>query len=254
MWRLIRIGLLLLVLVVVALGTLADRRRTAAWNSTLWVGIFPANGDGRAATDAYIARLTPRQFADIEEFFRREAQHHGLQLERPVHIELYPRVVQLPPRLDADAGLPDRAWWSLKARHYAWRNARGTLADIRVFVLYHDPQQVEAVPHSLGLQKGLLGIVYAYADEAADATNNIVIAHEVMHALGATDKYDPATNQPRYPQGYGDPRAEPRYPQALAEIMAGRRALAPDEAALPEGLAEVVVGRETAVEVNWIAP
>jgi hypothetical protein len=109
------------------------------------------------------------------------------------------------------------------------------------------------VPHSLGLQAGLLGVVYAYADESLNEPNNVVIAHEVLHALGATDKYDAETNQPLFPQGYGEPDAEPRYPQAWAEIMAGRIAISDDEAEMPDGLADVLVGPETATEIRWLA-
>ena len=51
--------------------------------------------------------------------------------------------------------------------------------------------------------------------------------------------------------GYADPFADPLYPQPAAEIMGGRVALAPEEAAIPASLADVVVGPETAAEVNW---
>jgi hypothetical protein len=84
------------------------------------------------------------------------------------------------------------------------------------------------------------------------AQNNIVVAHEVLHTLGASDKYDPASNLPLFPEGYGEPQAEPRYPQRLAEIMAVRRAMAPTEAAMPDALDQVVVGPATAAEINWL--
>jgi hypothetical protein len=171
-----------------------------------------------------------------------------------VHVELYPPVTELPPRLAPGTGVLGRVWWSLRIRYYTWRLAGDTPADVRLFVLYHDPAVTEAVPHSLGLQQGLLGVVYAYAAGDADATNDVVIAHEVMHTLGATDKYDPATNLPAFPEGYGDPRAWPRYPQRAAEIMAGRLAVSAQSAEVPTDLDEVVVGRQTAAEINWAPP
>jgi hypothetical protein len=252
MWRAIRIAVLLTILAFVALGALVDRWRTTDWDNTLWVGIFPVNGDGGEPTAGYIAALSAERFGDIEEFFSHEARAWGVPLDRPVHIELYPAVDEPPPGLEPGASLPGRMWWSLKARYYGWRVAGDRLAHIRLFVLYHDPEQTYSVPHSLGLQKGLLGIVYAYADAAYDATNNVVVAHELMHTLGATDKYDPATSLPLFPQGYAEPGAEPLHPQSLAEIMAGRVPVAPDEARMPTGLDEVVVGPETAREVNWV--
>ena len=252
MWRRIRIGILLLVLFVVAGGAWTDRQRTTSWNSPLWVGVFPVNADTRPATGRYIAALEREQFADIEAFFAREAAAYGVVLEQPVKVVLYPPVTELPPRLESSTSVAGRVWWSLRLRYYTWRQAGDTPADIRVFVLYHDPERTTAVPHSLGLQAGLLGVVYAFADASLDRQNNIVIAHEVLHTVGATDKYDQATNLPVFPQGYGEPDAEPRYPQSVAEIMAGRIAISADEAEMPEGLADVVVGPDTALEIRWV--
>jgi hypothetical protein len=82
--------------------------------------------------------------------------------------------------------------------------------------------------------------------------NAIVIAHEIMHTLGASDKYDFATDLPLVPSGLGDRERVPRFPQPTAELMAGRRALSPDEAQMPDSLDEVVVGPETALEIRWV--
>lgn len=251
MWRRIRIAILLLVLFVVAAGTWSDRQRTTDWDETLWVGVFPVNADGRPATGAYIAALEREQFAGIEEFLSREAAEYGLPLAQPVKVVLYPQVAGTPPRLDPGTGVPGRIWWSLKLRWYTWRQAGGTPADIRIFVLYHDPETTSAVPHSLGLQAGLLGVVYAYADEALDQPNNVVIAHEVLHTVGATDKYEAASNLPVFPAGYAEPDAEPLFPQELAEVMAGRIPVSDDEAVMPDSLGDVVIGPETAAEIRW---
>lgn len=252
MWKNLRIAVLLIILALVALYTWADRRRMAEWDETVWMAVFPVNGDGAVRTDEYIAGLTREQFAGIERFFAREAEAFDVALDRPVHVELYPPIEALPPLFDPEAGLLGRVAWSLRMRWFSWRHAGDALADIRMFVLYHDPERVEAVPHSLGLQKGLLGVVYAYAGPSADATNSLVIAHEALHTLGATDKYDPSTNLPRFPDGYGEPDAEPRYPQAFAEIMAGRVALAPGEARIPASLDQTVIGVGTAEEIGWL--
>jgi hypothetical protein len=108
-----------------------------------------------------------------------------------------------------------------------------------------------SVPHSSGLEKGLVGVVYAYAARAAAGPNSVVIAHEILHTLGATDKYDPVTLQPFYPQGYAEPERNPRFPQSRAEIMAGRRALSEREAEMPDSLDETRVGAQTASEIHW---
>jgi hypothetical protein len=83
-------------------------------------------------------------------------------------------------------------------------------------------------------------------------SNNVVIAHEILHTLGASDKYDPATLAPLYPSGYAEPARVPRYPQPFAEIMAGRRAVSAGESVMPESLDEVIVGQATALEIRWM--
>lgn len=125
---------------------------------------------------------------------------------------------------------------------------------MRIFVLYHDPAQLDTVPDSHGLQKGLVGVVHAFADRALRGENNMVIAHELLHTAGASDKYDLATGMPLAPIGLGDRDQEPLYPQQRAEIMAGRRALSAREWDIPRSLREVVVGPETALEIRWSKP
>ncbi|GMW06565.1 MAG: hypothetical protein QY320_06125 [Gammaproteobacteria bacterium] len=252
MWRAVRITILSVILVIVAGLSWGDRFRTTRWSDSLWIGLFPVNGDDSAAAADYMASLGTADFADIEAFFAREARTFGVALERPVRVDLHPPVGERPPQLAPGAGPVDRLWWSLRLRYYTWRMAGDTLADIRVFVLFHDPDRSGPVPDSHGLQEGLLGVVYAYATPRMAPQNNIVITHEALHALGASDKYDPATRLPLFPSGYGEPDAEPRYPQRFAEVMAVRRALTPTEAEMPPDLGSVVVGTATAAEINWI--
>ena len=125
---------------------------------------------------------------------------------------------------------------------------------IRLFVLYHDPATLDRVPDSHGLQKGLMGVVHAFALTAMAGSNNIVIAHELMHTLGASDKYDLGSGAPLYPLGFAEPDREPLYPQVRAEIMAGRRALSRQDFEMPQGLRDVVVGPATALEIRWTRP
>ena len=91
----------------------------------------------------------------------------------------------------------------------------------------------------------------AKAISAAAGTNQIVVAHELLHTLGATDKYDRATGQPRAPEGLGEPDREPLFPQEYGEIMAGRIALSADDAAMPHDLDAMVIGAVTAREIGW---
>lgn len=257
MWRILRIAVLLLALVAVASQAWLERAGARDWTEPLWVGIFPIGADDDPATEAYLGALQRSSFDAIERYFEAEGREYGLALERPVHIELYPRVARRPPELPAQAGWLRTAAWSLAMRWYAWRvtsGAEGAPANIRLFVQYHAPERLAVLPHSVGLSKGLMGVVHAYADRGHEGGNDIVIAHELLHTLGATDKYDLATLQPLYPAGYAEPEHEPRYPQALAEIMAGRRALSAREAEMPASLDGTAIGPSTAREIAWSVP
>jgi hypothetical protein len=256
-WKAIRIGLLLLVLAAVAMQAWLDRVSTQSWRDTLWVGIFPLNADGSPQAQHYIEGLSVKDFAGIEDFFTREAHRYGVKVDEPVHVELYPEGSRLPPALEPGAGPLGIAWWSLKLRWFAAGASRvpgRAPPRIRMFVLYHDPAKLVHVPDSHGLQKGLAGIVHAFAAGTMAGSNNIVIAHELLHTVGATDKYDLATEMPLYPAGFADPERTPLYPQENAEIMAGRRALSAQEAEMPASLRNVVVGPATAREIHWTHP
>lgn len=246
--------MLLVVLLVVAANAWLDRANTTSWDKTLWVGVFPMNGDGSAVAERYVSGLKPEDFASIETFFARETERHGIRIDRPIRIELYPSPSKLPPALPRDANALQTAWWSLKMRSFA--NSAADVpgrapSRIRIFVLYHDPATVTSLPHSLGMQKGLVGLVHAYAARNMAASNNIVIAHELLHTVGATDKYELGSGKPIYPAGFAEPDRDPRYPQQYAEIMAGQRAISDREQEMPDSLRDVIVGDVTAAEIGW---
>ena len=254
MWKTIRVTVLLLVLVIVAGRTWLERVDTQSWKSPLWVGIYPLNGDGSPSAQSYIADLSANDFASIATFFEREAHRFSVALDEPVHIELYPQGKELPPQLDTNAGPLGVMWWSLKMRWFAMHATKvpgRTPSRIRIFVLYHDPASLQFVPDSHGLQKGLVGVVHAFAAKSMAGSNNIVIAHELMHTLGATDKYKLNTGEPLYPTGFAEPDRQPLYPQPSAEIMAGRRAVSATDFDMPSSLKDVVVGPVTAGEIRW---
>jgi hypothetical protein len=171
-----------------------------------------------------------------------------------VRVDLFPEVTELPPASPPGGSMLSNLWWSLKMRLYARRNARPpnrAPPQVRIFVQYHDPSFTRSVPHSVGLQKGLVGVVHAFAAADMTGANNVVIAHEVLHTLGATDKYDAATLAPLYPAGFAEPDLDPRFPQELTEIMAGRHSLDEQTFEMPASLDEVVVGTTTAREIRW---
>jgi hypothetical protein len=251
-FKTLRVAVLLMVLIVVAFTTWQDRYLSTRWRNPLYVAIYPIAADDSAVTSVYIAALDADRFKPIDHFFTREAERYHLSTNEPVKTRLRPELHDRPP-LRADTGLLATALWSLRLRWWAWRVSGHVREpeDIRMFVLYHDPALTPTVPHSLGLSKGLIGVVYAFAAAEMNGENNIVIAHELLHTVGATDKYNLADDAPRFPDGYGDPTRNPLYPQPTAELMAGRRMLAPDKWQQAQSLDEVVIGPATALEIRW---
>ncbi len=253
MFRQIRILILLLILFMVAATTWLTQWRSTDWSRSQWLVIYPIKGDDRAATDDYIRNLNEESFAAIAEFMAREGAHYGIAIAQPIEIRIAPQVHALPPPPPPSRQPLEVALWSLHMRWWAWRNdSYDGPGNLKMFVVYHDPAQRSRLDHSLGLQKGQLGVVQAFADERQAQQNNVIIAHELLHLFGATDKYDLATNQPYYPIGYAEPDRQPLHPQQFAEIMGGRIPLSPTEADIPRHLLGVVVGEQTAREIRWI--
>ncbi|MBI3068984.1 MAG: hypothetical protein HY323_11970 [Betaproteobacteria bacterium] len=253
MFRTLRIVVLLFILATVAQGAWLARVRTVEWRETVRVVIYPINGDGSGVSEAYIRGLAQETFRPVEEFMNQEARRYGLGLAQPVEVRVAPRVEAIPPAPPRDAGIPGAVVWSLRMRYFAWANDtyRGPRPQVRMFVLYFDPARHPRLAHSAGLQKGLIGRVNAFGDAAQEGSNNVVIAHELLHTFGATDKYDFANNRPVHPYGYAEPARTPLYPQRFAEIMAGRIPLSETRSEIPRSLEETLIGALTALEINW---
>lgn len=253
MFKAFRIGVLLLILFFVAMSTWLTQARSTDWTNSLWVKVYPINADGSDASEEYIDRLRVEEFAGIEDFIDSEASRYGRKLAQPLRIELGDPIPEQPPQPPAATSMLAVMLWSLKMRWWAASTAGkqdSIEPDVRVFVRYHAPEHTLSLENSVGLQKGMVGIVNAYASRRFRGTNNVIIAHEFLHTLGATDKYDALDGQPKFPDGIAEPDREPLYPQRLAEIMGGRIALAQDDAVVPRNLSYAIIGPATAMEIN----
>ena len=237
---------------VITLGlTQLERFMVREWRVPLDVAIYPINGDGSQVSERYIAALSVADFAPISDFVRREAARYGVR-HGGVRLTLMPQLHALPPTPPTGRNVLQIVSWSLRLRWWAYRHSGQWLPQlgrIRMYVLYHEGIPGKPLAHSLGLQKGLIGVVNAFADPRQTAQNNIVIAHEMLHTLGATDKYD-ADGRPLYPAGYADPDEPQTVRRYQAEIMAGRIALPNGRAVMPDSLAQCVIGPATAHEIN----
>lgn len=253
MFKAVRISILLFILLFVGLSAFLTQARSTDWNNSLWIKVYPINADGSPEAARYIQGLKSSDFEGIETFLKREAERYSRALSQPVRIELGSEVKEQPPELGTEPNVMSVMLWSLKMRWWAGSstNAQDRIdPDVRIFVRYHRPDFAIALENSVGLQKGMVGIVNGYASRRHRGTNNVIIAHEFLHTLGATDKYSAYDGQPIGPDGLGEPQRQPLYPQRYAEIMGGRIALAEDDSVIPKSLKYAVIGSLTASEIN----
>jgi len=250
----LRIAVLLYVLLFVAAAQFFTAQQATDWDAPLWVDIYTVAGDDDATTRRYLDGLTATEFEDVEDFLNREAQRFGVQLEQAFSVRIVGEHRDPLPTLDGNANVLDVLWWSLRMRWLATRlrwQQDGPSGDIMVFAVFHEPSDGVALDRSTALEKGLIAVANVFATRTAHGSNQVVLAHELLHTLGASDKYALGSNLPVFPQGYAAPEARPLLPQAKAELMAGRRPIGETEAETPESLREVVVGAATALEIGW---
>lgn len=253
MWRKLRIIVLLMILVTVLKQTWLDKA-DLDWNDNFNVVVYPINADGTPEVDHYIKTLIRADFEPIAEYFSDEAKRFGLNMRRPMEVQLGARVERRPPVPPEAASALKTIIWSLKFRYYAWKNSPkvAVTPKIRMYLLYYDPAIHNRLGHSTALSKGRVGYVNLFGSQAYHKKNAVILSHEMLHTLGATDKYDLSTTLPVYPDGYAEPEKSPRYPQDFAELMGGRIPVSDTQAEIPKNLGQTLIGDKTAFEIGWL--
>lgn len=256
MFRKLRILILLFVLATVALEAWRANTRVTTWEQTVLVGIYPIAADDSPTTARFVADLDGRQFEEVAVWAQAQSRDYGKAVLRPVSMTLATPLTDRPPSPHGTPGAIDAMLWSLKLRWWASRHdaITGPKPDVRLFVLFHDPDRTALLPHSTGLAKGRIGVIHAFSSSAQQRQNAVVIAHELLHTFGASDKYDFATLQPLFPHGYAEPQRNPRLPQRFAEIMGGRTPIDDTHAEIPASLSDTVIGEQTATEIGLRPP
>jgi len=253
-FKTIRITLLLLILAYIGADTFLNNERATDWKRSLRIVIYPINADGSEQTQKYIDQLEQSDFDSLNTLLEAQGKKYNKELSEPLRIALAPQLKLLPPKIPVDRSGLSVLWWSIKLRFWAWKedNYQGPKAQIKAFALYYDPKTHPRIQHSTGLKKSKLSINYLFASTKQTQQNNVVVLHEILHTLGATDKYDLSNGIPHYPEGFADSQRQPLYPQLKAEIMGGRIAISDNQAKIPDSLKKVVIGLKTAKEIGWI--
>jgi hypothetical protein len=248
----LRYLILVSILLFVATNEALLKLRSTSWGRPLEVHVYAISGDGRTVSESYVDKLASVDFQPMAKFINREAKRYGLTWDA-IEVTYHGRLDSHPPQPPSGHSIVENIWWSLRFRAWAWHRgwtSENESGGVELFVNYYDTETSTSLRHSVGLQGGLIGIINSFAEKSYRGSNQVVIIHELMHTLGATDKYG-IGNMPMYPEGYAEPYRQPKFPQRKAEIMGGRIPLSEQQSKMPERLRDVVVGGYTAAEINW---
>jgi hypothetical protein len=253
MWKAVRVVILLLILIkVIQMRVVEDAKLD--WKKSFYVTVYPINADNSSVVSAYINTLTQKNFEEVPDYFATQAVQYQLPIRRPIEIQLGEEIKVKPPAPPLEGHWLEIIFWSLKFRMFAWlHNSNAAIKpDIQLYLLYYDPNQHPSLSHSTALQKGRIGRINLFGDKIYETQNLVILAHELLHTVKATDKYTIGNNFPNYPEGYAEPHKQPLHPQQFAELMGGRIPMTHDLALIPDGLAHTKMGEKTAKEIGWL--
>jgi hypothetical protein len=259
---LVRVSILLFVLFCVVLYAIADlrsRRARNAWERTVDVAIVLVHVEGRAKVDSDAVVALQARIPALEERLAEEASRHGRpKTPRPFHFRLFgPVISAAPPPTPASEGAVDLAKQALESKR--WCGAVDPLAgvvpdhwDTRIYVAARKPaSETRSFVEGQSEQDGRIGVVDVELDATMADLTLFVVTHELMHTLGATDKYD-ADGRAKAPEGLAEPNRAPLYPQRYAEVMARNRPVSATQEKVIASLDELAVGPATAKEIGWL--
>jgi hypothetical protein len=247
----------LLVAVVWGLETHTRREDRRSWRRALHVAVILLERQTMAApvSAAFLGAA-----ADAMDFLALERRRHAPESTAPFWLHVagplpYSHDVADPPRADSLLTRASYAW-DLHRELAAIDRAAGVASgrfDMRLYVLATKPASYRGARFVEGFAEagGEVGIVRVDLDEKMIGTAWSAVLHELLHAVGAQDKYD-ERGRAIVPVGLAEPDRTPRYPQRRAEVMAGDIPLGDGRSRLPTGFSELSIGRATAQEIGWL--
>lgn len=271
----LRQGVLLLVLLVVSiwgLNTYLAENRTFAWDRQVTIAVVALldedNSPDAFKEETFIRRFlsqsgaTRHNLREVERWLQHEYERYTGDASRIFDIS-----IRGPLRLEEPPPMLPEATDSFLKRYQGTKNfinffeaitRREELLlgqyDLTLFIYFYDygdreRRRVFAQFDSLASRRNRFGIVIAPVNRKLIGHTCAVVAHEMCHLFGASDKYQDRVSI--FPQGFADPQKEPRYPQRKAEIMSLGRPVAPGVDEPVKELRQCIVGATTAEEMNW---
>ena len=195
-----------------------------------------------------------RGLAELEAWGEVEfARHRGPMHFPPISYRLAEPVVAPHPALPpSDLPLAERAAAALEFERAARTldaAAGVTPADTVVIDVLLGEGTGTAV-EGVAEREGRRGVVQANVAEVELGLELVAMLHEVLHCVGARDKYD-AEGRAVVPDGLVEPDASPLYPQQFGEVMVGEVPLTESSGRPISALDEARVGAVTAQEIGW---
>lgn len=257
-FRNLRVGMLLLVLLGVGGWVLVRSRQADA--RTQWIRTLSASVV--LVAEQPISSKTQARWrhgvASLQSWFEREWARYRAPAPLPMIALSLDGAVQvdaLPALPGAAKGLPERA-----AELLAFKKALAAIdantpaharPDLTIYVfLRPNPAEGAGMVEGVAEAGGIVGVVGGVLDTEDLALELTALGHELLHCLGATDKYDPQGHAV-LPQGLAEPDLSPVFPQHAAEVMVGEIPTGPASGKPLKRLDEVQVGPATAREIHW---
>jgi hypothetical protein len=253
-FKLARIVLLLSVLFVIVVGTWMTEKRMAAWERPILVTVYPVAADDRPSTLEFARSIEADSFDAVNRFFEIQSNPYGFTVTPAFRFQVAEASTERPPQIPEQFNTAAIGWWSLKMRWWTWKKTLtdGLITpDIQMVMMFHNLHGGAEMGISVGMRKGRYGIVKAYARNSMQQSNLVVFTHELLHVLGATDKYVLSTGDPIFPHGFADPDQRPLFPQTRAEIMGGAIPVSTVSFSMPDSLEQCKIGRLTAEEIGF---
>ncbi len=255
----IRVAVLLAVLGFVCLYAWADirsRQARTTWERPVSVAVVLLEM-GRVSPQV-VSEFKARAGA-LEDQLANERRRHRPGGSRPFSLSVFGPVsiAMRPPEpksneLTALARHAFDEWSYLRDVHGRMNGFDAAGYDSRIYVVIKPARGGAQFVEGRSQQGGRIGVVDVDLNSEMVDFAWCVVAHELMHTLGASDKYS-SSGQALVPQGLAEPDKRPRFPQSHVEIMARNRPLGSGRETQPEKLTELRVNRYTATEIGWLS-
>jgi hypothetical protein len=252
-WRVLLLAVVLFVTGAWAVGVTRARAARRAWTEPLRVAVVVVAPE---AVPAGEVQAVARGLRALEARLAAEAWRYRPGAPAPFAFDVHGPVRAAPPPLPPAAGGPQRLahalalWRALRAVHAAADGFVPGAYDARLYLALDAASGARRFAEGAGEAGGEVGLVRAGVDPADPTLAVEALAHELLHCLGATDKYG-ADGHALAPAGLADPDRSPRYPQPRADLMGVEVALGPGDGRLPASIDELAVGPATAAEIGW---